>query len=286
MKKLKIILVSSLCVFTLTLWSQVNPGDYTQILLKTGYLVRGKVVEFIPGEKITLQTIDGSSITYNTSEIEAYGKSAKPKSGGSGSGLSAANFNPENFQLMAHIGFGISGVTKSDNDTKSVFKFPSIIGVGTMYKLDTIFSLHADLNYERKGYKISYLYEPHYSDTLISISYKQKLNYLTLPIYAGVNFAYEGLIIYGQLGPYVSLLLKEKTGEDTYSYASHRSFDFGFLIGVGVEIPFDSQISFRAGLRYTRSIRKITDYYSYYSSFDPKIKNKALLTNGSLVYKL
>ena len=265
-------MLSSLCVFTLALWGQVNTGDYTEILLKTGYTVRGKVVEFVPGESLTLQTIDGSTITYQTTEIEAYGKGAKPRPGGLGS--SGTQFDPESFRLLAHLGFGSVGVTKSDNDTKSVFKFPALIGVGAMYKLDTLFSLHADLNFERKGYKVG-------------DAYKQKLNYLTIPIYGGVNFPYENLIIYGQLGPYVSLLLKEKTDEDNYSYASHRSFDYGFLIGVGVEIPFDSQISFRAGVRHTRSVRKITDYDGYYNSpFDSKIKNKAFLINGSLVYKL
>ncbi|MFP4471549.1 MAG: porin family protein [Bacteroidales bacterium] len=284
MNKLKLIMLGSLCVFTLALWGQVNTGEYTEILLKTGYTVRGKVVEFVPNERLTLQTIDGSTITYPTSEIETYGKGAKPKDGGSKS--SGLQINPEKVRLLAHLGFGTTGVTKNDNDTRSVFKFPALIGIGAMYKLDTLFSLHADLNFERKGYKISYLQHSYYSDTSMPVSYKQKLNYLTIPLYAGVNFPYENLIIYGQLGPYVSLLLKEKTDDDTYSYASHRSFDYGILIGVGVEIPFDSQISFRAGLRFTRSIRKISDYSGYYSSFDSDMKNKALLINGGVVYRL
>jgi opacity protein-like surface antigen len=271
MKILKLIILSSLCVFTLALWGQVNTGEYTEILLKTGYTVRGKVLEFVPNERLTLQTIDGSTITYQTSEIEAYGKGAKPKASGSQS--SGAQFNAKNFRMLAYFGFGTTGVTKNDYDTKLVFKFPALIGIGAMYKLDTLFSLHADLNFERKGFRAG--------DT-----YNQKLSYLTLPLYGGVNFPYENLIIYGQLGPYVSLLLKEKTDDDNYSYSSYRSFDYGFLIGVGVEIPFDDKISFRAGLRYTRGIRKISDSYGYYSSLDSKMKNKSLLINGSLVYKL
>lgn len=284
MKALKIILLSSLCVFTLALWGQVNTGDYTEILLKTGYTVRGKVVELVPGEHLTLQTIDGSTITYPTSEIEAYGKGAKQKSAGHGS--SGTSFNPESLRLLAHLGFGSVGVTKSDNDTKSVFKFPALVGIGAMYKLDTLLSLHADLNYERKGYKISYLQQLYYSDSSISVSYKQKLNYLTIPLYAGVNFAYEDLIIYGQLGPYVSLLLKQKTDDSNSSYIDHHSFDYGFLIGVGIEIPFDKQISFRAGLRYTRGVRKVINYAGYQSDLDSKIRNKSFLINGSLVYRL
>ena len=148
--------------------AQVTTGDYTQILLKTGYIVKGKVTAFSPGESLTLQTIDGSTITYPTSEIEAYGKGAKPKSGGSSSSRSTGSqFNTDNIRLMANLGFGVTGATKSDLDTKSVFKFPSLLGVGIKYNVDTMISLHADLNYERKGYKM----EDRSSD------FKRSLNY-------------------------------------------------------------------------------------------------------------
>jgi opacity protein-like surface antigen len=251
--------------------AQVNTGDYTQILLKTGYAVRGKVVAFTPGETITLQTLDGSTITYATSEIETYGKGAKPTAGGSKPPV--VQFNRDNFRIMAHLGFGTSGATKSDYDTKSVFKFPSLLGVGVKYNVDTMFSLHADLNYERKGHKMKNK----------SYDFRQSLNYLTLPLYIGLNFPYENLIVFAQAGPYVGLLLKEKIKDDNssawgYYYRSHRAFDYGFLLGVGVEIPFNDQISFRAGLRYTRGLHKISDY--------GKIKNRSFNAVGSLVYRL
>jgi len=267
---------------TAELSAQVNTGAYTQILLKTGYIVRGKVVEFTPGETITLQTMDGSTITYTTSEIEAYGKGAKPKTGGSQSKSSGSHFNPDNLRLLAHLGFGTSGATKSDNDTKSVFKFPSLFGLGIKYNLDTMFSLHADLNLERKGYKI----------TNGQADYKQKFTYLTIPLYAGINFPYEDLIIFAQAGPYVGLLLKEKIKDDNSSTSNyyingHRSFDYGFLLAAGVEIPFNEQISLQGKLRYTRGMRKIMDdYYSYYQTIDSKMKNRSFSAVVSLVYKL
>lgn len=280
------LLVLVLGFATAELGAQVNTGDYTQILLKTGYTVRGKVVDFTPGQSITLQTLDGSTITYTTAEIEAYGKGAKPKAGGSKS--SEAQFNPDNFRMMAHLGFGTSGATKSDYDTKSVFKFPALLGVGIKYNVDTMFSLHADLNFERKGYKISYSSYYSYSDTTYSYSYKQKLSYLTIPLYAGVNVPYQDLIFFAQAGPYVGLLLKEKTDEGDYSNG-HRSFDYGLLLGAGVEIPFNEQISFQGKLRYTRGVRKVMgDYYGFYSqnTIDKKIKNRSFSAVVSLVYKL
>lgn len=286
MKALKIILLSSLCVFTLALWGQVNTGEYTEILLKTGYTVRGKVVEFTPGESLTLQTIDGSTITYPTSEIEAYGKGAKPKAGGNRS--SGSQFNPENFRLFAHFGFGTSGATKSDSDTKSIFRFPSLIGIGAMLKIDDMFSLHADVNYELKGYKISTVVRQN-SNKYEEISYKQKLNYLTIPVYACVSVPYENFIFYGQLGPYAGLLLREQKDDvTTFMWNNHRAFDFGFLIGAGIVIPFNDHIGFRAGLRYTRGVKKITEEaYNYnYPDIDAKIKNRSFAINGSLVYRL
>ena len=279
------VLVLLLGLVTAELSAQVNTGDYTQVLLKTGYIVRGKVVEFTPGESITLQTVDGSTITYATSDIEAYGKGAKPKSGGSNSKSSGSQFNPDKLRLMAHLGLGTSGATKSDYDTKSVFKFPSLFGVGIKYNLDDMFSLHADLNLERKGYKISYT-QKDYNGQTYPVSYKQKFTYLTIPLYAGVNFPYEDLIIFAQAGPYVGLLLKEKTDEGDYSHG-HRSFDYGFLLAAGVEIPFNEQISLQGKLRYTRGVRKIMDdYYSYYQTMDNKIKNRSFSAVVSLVYKL
>lgn len=265
------VLILVLGFATAELSAQVNTGDYTQILLKTGYTVRGKVVDFTPGETITLQTLDGSTITYATSEIEAYGKGAKPTAGSSKP--SGVQFNSDNFRLMAHLGFGPSGATKNDYDTKSVFKFPSLLGVGAKYNVDTMFSLHADLNYERKGYKMESK----------SYDFRQSLNYLTLPLYIGLNFPYQNLTFFGQAGPYVGLLLKEKIKDDnssgwSYYYGDHRAFDYGFLLGVGVEIPFNEQISFRAGLRYTRGLQKVSDYGN--------IKNRSFNAVGSLVYKL
>lgn len=230
--------------------AQVSIGDYTQVLLKNGYTVKGKVIAFAPDESITLQMQDGDTITYQTADIEAYGKGAKPSFGGINGN---AQFNPDNLRLVANLGFGTTSTTNKDFDTKSVFKFPALIGFGISYKVDKLISLHADLNLERKGYKIDEK----------EIELKKSISYLTLPIYAGINFPLENLIFFAQAGPYIGVLVKEKLKVESYgpSYGyysyliSPKSFDIGFLLAAGVEIPFNEQISIRAGLRFAQSFR-------------------------------
>jgi len=244
------VLTLLLCLASAELSAQVSIGDYTQILLKSGYTIKGKVLAFDPEVSIILQMQDGDSITYQTADIEAYGKGAKPSFGGSNGN---AQFNPDNMRLVANLGFGTTSTTNKDFDTKSVFKFPALIGFGISYKVDKLISLHADLNFERKGYKIDEK----------EIEFKTSLSYLTLPIYAGINFPLENLIFFAQAGPYIGVLLKEKEKVESYEFSygyyyyfnSQKSFDIGFLLAAGLEIPFNEQISIRAGLRYAQSFR-------------------------------
>lgn len=265
---IKFVVLMLLCIASTELSAQVNTGDYTQVLLKSGYTVKGKVLAIEPDESITLQTMNGDTITYQSSEIEAYSKGTE-----SSFGVGYAQFNPDNFRLVAHLGFGTTSTTKKEVDTKSVFKFPAQLGVGVIYNVDELISLHADLNFERKGYKID----------KEEIKLKKSLSYLTLPIYVGINFPYENLIFFAQAGPYIGVLLKEAESDkpsfgyfNYYYYYPQKTLDIGFLLAAGVEIPFNEQISIRAGLRYAQSLRG-TD--------NTKMKIKSFNALVSMVYR-
>lgn len=278
MTKLQILLISSLCVFTLAVSGQVNTGDFTEIYLKTGYRVKGKVIEINKGETITLETLDGTTISYQYDEIETFGRAPKQKS--TSLGINKLDISMDDIQLMAQLGMGFAGSTNSDFnnfDSKSTFKVPALIGVRAKYSIDTMLALNADLNYERKGYRIFDNSEKIYS---------QSLNYITLPLYAGINYPYESMTFYGHLGPYVGLLIGENTkyednsGSNTYNwyYRGHRTIDLGWFIAAGIQIPYNQEMSFRAGIRYSRGFSN--------ANYDNALKNKTFLATGSLLYNL
>jgi opacity protein-like surface antigen len=276
MTKLKTLLISSLCVFTLAVSGQVNTGDFTEIYLKSGYRVKGKVIAINKGETITLETIDGTEISYQYDEIESFGRAPKQQSNSQSN--NKLQVSMDDIQFMAQLGIGFAGSTNSDFnnfESKSTFKFPALIGVRAKYSIDTMFALNADLNYERKGYSIFDNSEKIYS---------QSLNYITLPLYAGINYPYEGMTFYGHLGPYIGLLIGEKTKyeENSSSYTNnwyyygHRTIDLGWFIAAGIKIPYNQEMSFRAGIRYSRGFSN--------TNYDDAMKNKMFLVTGSLLY--
>ncbi|NCU31894.1 MAG: PorT family protein [Candidatus Moranbacteria bacterium] len=274
MKLLKLFGVGLFCFFCNIAISQISKGDYTEILLKSGYTVRGKVIENVQGEKLTLETLDGTNISYRYDEIEKFGK----QTGKSKKSTVASGFSLQDKQLsfLANVGIGLSGLTNKKEcygcEPKSVFKFPALFGFGVKVDLDTLFSLNGELNFERKGYKI----------TSSSEESKFQLSYLTLPLYATINLPYENLIIFGQAGGYAALKLKEKQKDDdshyNSSYNRHKDIDFGWLIGAGIEIPYQEQIKVRAQLRHARGFRRALD--------DIKMRNSTFLGLISVIYQL
>ncbi len=276
MTKLKILLISTLCVFTLAVSGQVNTGEFTEIYLKSGYKVKGKVIEINKGETITLETIDGTKISYHYDEIETFGRAPKQKA--NSIEMPKLKVDMDDIQFLAQLGIGFAGSTNSDYnnfETKSTFKFPALIGVRAKYSIDTMFALNADLNYERKGYSIFDNSEKIYS---------QSLSYITLPMYAGINYPYEGMTFYGHLGPYVGFLIGENIKyEDNSSnfnnnryFYGHRFIDIGWFIAAGIQIPYNQEMSFRTGIRYSRGFSN--------TNYDDAMKNKTFLVTGSLLY--
>jgi opacity protein-like surface antigen len=272
MKLLKLFSIGLFCLFWNIGISQVSIGDYTEILLRSGYTIRGKVIENVPGEKLTLETLDGTKISYRYDEIEKFGKQAgQAKKSTLTSGFSMQD---KQLSLLANVGIGLSGLTNKKEcygcEPKSVFKLPALLGIGIKADLDTLFSLHGELNFERKGYKI----------TSSSGESKYQLSYLALPLYATINLPYENLIIFGQAGGYAALKLKEKQKDNDFnkSHNRHKDLDFGWLIGVGLEIPYQEQISIRAQLRHTRGLS---------SEFDNiRMRNRTFLGLISVIYQL
>ncbi len=272
MKRAILVFAAAMIVFSFTASGQFDTGDQTELLLKTGHIVRGQVIENVPGDRITLETLDGVRITYQYSDIESIGKGARQKR----SFTIDYPFSEMQLHLTANVGFGITGITNKGNcygcEPKSSFKFPALIGVGIKADHDTLFSVHADLNFERKGYKLS-----ESNGELIN-----KLSYLTLPLYVSVNYPYEKHILVVHAGIYTSIKLNEKTiyNDDQFYYwnFNHKNFDIGWLMGAGVEFPYNDQISLRAQLRYTRGFRRAPEVY--------KMKNRSLIGLVSVIYSL
>jgi len=54
-------------------------GDYIDVVfLKNGSIIKGIIIEQVPGQTLRIQTNDGSQFVYQISEIEKYGRELKP----------------------------------------------------------------------------------------------------------------------------------------------------------------------------------------------------------------
>ena len=54
-------------------------GDYIDVVyLKNGSIIKGIIIEQVPGQTLRIQTTDGSQFVYQINEIEKYGRELKP----------------------------------------------------------------------------------------------------------------------------------------------------------------------------------------------------------------
>lgn len=157
------------------------------------------------------------------------------------------------FKPEWNIGVGF-GTTFSSIDFHSVSaKAPTknmqqfVGGVAVRYLSNKSLGMIAELNYSQQGWEGKFENNPEFK-------HKHKLNYLELPILTHINFGSEKFKFFFNLGPKISFLLSESeelndalanylaSGNvganeptDQYYRKADKKFDYGILIGLGVE---------------------------------------------------
>jgi hypothetical protein len=86
--------------------SQAVPAQEMQdvVYLKNGGIIRGVIIEQVPGKSIKIQTRDGSVFVHQLDEVERITKEGAPQSAQSGGGPGAGQFG-----VVGHVGTDISG---------------------------------------------------------------------------------------------------------------------------------------------------------------------------------
>jgi hypothetical protein len=78
MKFLKTLLIVAIASLFSTQIMAQSIGDYIDVIyLKNGSLIKGIIIEQVPGATLKIQTNDGSQYVYQVSEIEKYGRELK-----------------------------------------------------------------------------------------------------------------------------------------------------------------------------------------------------------------
>ncbi len=125
---MKTILTFFFLTFLINIYAQNSTMDI--IYLKNGSVIKGAVIEFIPNEKIKIQTIDGSVFVYTSSEVEKITKEpnvVKPDIPDSNS-IKKSTSSYFKKGLMGITEIGTLFADKNANNDKPDFSFNQIIG--------------------------------------------------------------------------------------------------------------------------------------------------------------
>ena len=231
--------------------------SYVELVhLKNGSVVRGAVIEQIPGESVKVQTKDGSVFVYKMDEVSAITK--EQKSFTSPSFSLGAGFN-ENQLMKPRL-----GVTLGMNSSKisGIFASEPKVGINGGLEVDYPFApniyVNGKLLFSLKG-----------DATNWGQIGKEKLTlgYVEFPLHIGYKLSFsKSFSIFVDAGPYIALGILYK-----HSFASELLDKYGYGYEVGelermIEEErkdwkkFDAGIGLSAGLEINRKYRLTIGY--------------------------
>lgn len=162
-----------------------------------------------------------------------------------GAGIRSLRLDPEDTTESVKSGIGFMG------------------GIAGQYNISPLVSLRLGAAYERKGADLEF--------TSGSTTVKGKINvdYLSLPLTLKVKFGTGKKVnFFGNVGPYVGILLASKTKVDAFGGfaetesdddSTTKKIDFGVAGGLGVDILVGSNMSFTIEARDNFGLTDIND---------------------------
>lgn len=154
---------------------------------------------------------------------------------------------------------------EDDNNNNSYSRkatFNTNFGVGAAYNFDRYLGVEVDVLYSLQGQKY----------TLNSIEYKQKVDYVKVPVYFTYNTDASKLVSFiGKVGPQVSFLTNAKlsdnnsgkTLDDTKDRYKTATFDGAAVAGVQFKVQPQLYITTAARFDYDFTNAEDKDYASY-----------------------
>lgn len=139
-----------------------------------------------------------------------------------------------NVEFGVDVGYNGSYVVDSYSGASSSWVSGFNVGVSADYFFNRQWSLKVKAIYDQKGWGDGY-YTDYSGNTIYGINYK--LNYITVPVLAGLHFGRTGNV-YLNFGPYIGFLLNasDNIGE-TNLKQDFNSVDGGVDVGIGFQIP-------------------------------------------------
>ena len=232
-------------IFTENLYAQDDV-----VYLKNGSIIKGTIIEEVPGVSLKIKTKDGSLFVYQMDEIDKIAREQK-------SDTKPSSVTPLNkkFNLIIYTGLYIAGVSVSD---PSPVLTPSSIllwhlGVGTEFTIHENFTDACYIRFIRKGAEDVY----DYAGAYIIGNYLEIENALKFGLFAS------------PIKPYalMSLAIGFKLDATGYSpsgasvdYSDYLTgTDFGLYFGAGAEIPATNKFSIEPEVKYWLGLSDIND---------------------------
>lgn len=143
-------------------------------------------------------------------------------------------------QVKGDVVFGVhSGLNIATNDGLDGLHFGMNVGVSFDCYLSDRWSVKAKLLYDPKGWEKSHFSSRNtlYFSVINSENIKYDLDYLTIPVTAGLHFG-KRRNGYIHMGPYVGLLIDSEKTKSKHNYkVGFYDFDWGINLGLGFEVP-------------------------------------------------
>ena len=187
--------------------------------------------------------------------------------------LAVFSFTCANAQFKFGIkgGLNYSSVTGGDQDTyigDADYKNSYHFGIMPNFQFGGMFGFKPELLYSSKGFQLNETFNNEYGGTS-DVEIKTNLNYLSLPLLMNIDAG----PIFFELGPEVAYLIattgenkvdvKDSSGnkidkldskaEYIIDEENYADFDFGFVAGIGVNLP----AGFGLGVRYNGGFMSI-----------------------------
>lgn len=167
-------------------------------------------------------------------------------------------------------------LSKYTGDSSEGFKygFDFLVGFGFEMPINDNFSLLANVNYERKTSKTSFIDEINYDPISGGYNYEEapakvRMHYITVPVNAKYYFGSKKNF-FVQAGPYVGFFIDDTFffdgKEQTMEIAGGSDFkmlDLGLSSGVGVQFKTDDKHQVSLSLRNNLGLSNISDMSGY-----------------------
>jgi len=200
------------------------------------------------------------------------------------------------FTYGPKLGLNLANQSGDVENNKMLIGFN--IGVAGNYSITDMFSVQAEISYDKKGAK--YEWE---DETGNKTSTPVSFGYINIPIMGVASFG-DDIKFFGEIGPTIGILTSAKIdGESefdmpvydpqnpwappTYEKVKYKdwykSTDIGLVIGAGAGIPVSNMVC-KVDIRYNFSLATIHEPDSGSNEEEENIKNSVISINATLMF--